>query len=215
MDNILETVSQMRWVELISVIAAVIYVILAARNNIWCWFFGIISAILWTYAAAVYYKLYVDAVLQIYYVVMGVYGWYMWSKIKGDRRGATTKNVLPVTRMTNQQHIQIIVGGLVLTVIVGYFFSTYTDAAATYLDAFTTVFSIITTVMVTRKVLENWLYWIVIDATYVYFIWNSWRHFVCCVKCDLYCNCNNGLFELEERIGKIIRSLKWKSRLKK
>jgi nicotinamide mononucleotide transporter len=56
----------------------------------------------------------------------------------------------------------------VLTVLIGYFFDKYTAAAATYLDAFTTVFSVIATVLVTRKILENWLYWIVIDLVFVY-----------------------------------------------
>lgn len=166
MQNILETIQntivEMRWVELVSVIAAIIYVILAARQNIWCWLFGIISAILWTYAAAVYYKLYVDSILQVYYVLMGIYGWYAWTK------GFKNNQTLPISQLKLQNHIVIIVGGLILTYLVGTFFKHYTDAVATYLDAFTTIFSIITTILVARKILENWLYWIIIDGVYIY-----------------------------------------------
>jgi nicotinamide mononucleotide transporter len=167
MENILQNVQEailgMRIVELISVITAIIYVILAAQKNIWCWFFGIISAILWTYAAYAYYQLYIDSALQVYYVVMGFYGWYMW-KYGYEKEGVE----LPMTQLSAQNHLYIISVGLVLTFLVGYFFNTYTAAAATYLDAFTTIFSIMTTVLVARKVIENWLYWIVIDATYIY-----------------------------------------------
>jgi nicotinamide mononucleotide transporter len=167
MENILQNVQEailgMRMVELISVISAIIYVVLAAQKNIWCWFFGIISAILWTYAAYAYYQLYIDSALQVYYVVMGFYGWYMW-KYGYEKEGVE----LPMTQLSTQNHLYIIGVGLVLTFLVGYFFNTYTAAAATYLDAFTTIFSIMTTVLVARKVIENWLYWIVIDAAYIY-----------------------------------------------
>jgi len=167
MENIIEiiqnTVIEMRWIELISVITAIIYVILAARHNIWCWIFGIISAILWTYAAAVYYKLYVDSILQIYYVIMGVYGWYAWS-----RQSKNNDKAFSVSQLKINHHVLIIGSGLILTYVLGTFFKNYTDAAATYLDAFTTVFSIITTVLVAHKILENWLYWIIIDIVYVY-----------------------------------------------
>lgn len=167
MENILQNVQEailgMRMVELISVVTAIFYVILAAQKNIWCWFFGIISAILWTYAAYAYYQLYIDAGLQIYYVVMGFYGWYIW-KYGHEKAGVE----LAMTELSTQNHLYIIGIGLIFTFLVGYFFSTYTTAAATYLDAFTTIFSIMTTVLVARKVIENWLYWIVIDATYIY-----------------------------------------------
>jgi nicotinamide mononucleotide transporter len=50
----------------------------------------------------------------------------------------------------------------------GYFLSVSTDAKLPYLDSFTTWGSILTTVMVARKVLENWLYWIVINGVSIY-----------------------------------------------
>jgi nicotinamide mononucleotide transporter len=93
---------------------------------------------------------------------MGIYGWYAWTK--GFKNNAS----LPISQLKVQNHLIIIVGGFILTYLVGTFFKHYTDAVATYLDAFTTVFSIITTVLVARKILENWLYWIIIDAVYIY-----------------------------------------------
>ncbi len=152
----------MTWVEIFAVIANIIYVLLAAKENALCWPFGIIGAVLWSYAAYFTFNLQIDALMQLYYVLIAIYGWYEWNK------GTTVQKVLKISKLSIKEHFIIIIGGFVLTFLVGYFFDKYTSAAATYLDAFTTVFSIITTYLVTRKILENWLYWIVIDAAYVY-----------------------------------------------
>lgn len=147
--------------ELLAVITGVIYVVLAARNNSWCWFWGIISAIFWAYAVGVIFGLYLDAFLQVFYIVMGAIGWYQWTKGEKEEQ-------LAITRLSLQEHLGIIGIGLVLGLLFGYLFDEYTPAAATYLDAFTTVFSMAATFMVVQRKLENWLYWIVIDALYVY-----------------------------------------------
>lgn len=162
MENINTAIAQMTWIEVVAVITGIIYVILAAKENVWCWSFGIVSSVLSVYAMYVLFDLYIDAALYAYYVIIGFYGWYQWLY------GSTEKAELSINTWSMQQHLYTIGGGIALSLLVGYFFATYTAAAATYLDAFTTVFSIIATVMVTRKVLENWLYWIVIDAVYVY-----------------------------------------------
>ncbi len=149
------------WSELLAVITGVIYVVLATRSNPWCWPWGIISSALWAYAAYLLFDLYVDALLQLFYVVMGFIGWYQW------RKGGNGE-VLPISRLSSGEHLAIVGGGLVLALLVGYLFDEYTPAAATYIDAWTTVFSVIATFLVVQRKLENWLYWIVIDAVYVY-----------------------------------------------
>lgn len=168
MENLPEllqkAIEAMSIVEIVSVITGIIYVILAARENVWCWAFGIVSAALWSYAAYMYFGLYVDAILQFYYIFVGFYGWYEWNKTKGN----TEQKELKISQLSIQQHFIYITSGLALSFIVGYLFDEYTAAVSTYLDAFTTVFAIFTTYLVTRKVLENWLYWIVIDMVYVY-----------------------------------------------
>lgn len=157
-----EAITNLHWIEITAVITGIIYVILAARENVWCWSFGIVSAALWSYAAFDFYDLYVDAILQLYYVFVGVYGWVQWDKKNN------TEQELKIQTLPIQQHIIYIIIGLGLTFIVGYFFDKYTPAAATYTDAFTTVFALFTTYLVTQKILENWLYWIVIDSVYIY-----------------------------------------------
>lgn len=154
--------NNLHWVEITAVITGVIYVILAARENVWCWSFGIVSAALWSFAAYEFYDLYIDAMLQLYYVFIGIYGWLNW-----DEKTASQQK-LKIQTLSIQSHLIYIAIGLLLTFIVGYFFDKYTPAAATYFDAFTTVFALFATYLVTQKKLENWLYWIVIDSVYVY-----------------------------------------------
>ena len=151
--------------EIVSTLTAIIYLVLAAKENVWCWFFGIISCSFWAWAAYFLYNLQIDSLLQVFYVAISFWGLYQW------KFGSQAKNKLPITKLSVAEHATIIGGGLVLSAIVGWLYAHYTTAAATYIDAFTTVFSILITFMVIYKKLDNWLYWIVIDGVYVYLYW--------------------------------------------
>ena len=154
------------WVDWVVTITGINYVILAARENIWCWFWGFISCSLWAYADFAFYQLYADGVLQLFYAAMSVWGLWQW---KYSTAGGKE---LPMSRMSNREHLWMIVLGLFGGLGAGYFLGTYTDAAATYPDAITTVFALLTTYLVIAKKIENWLYWIGIDSIYL-FIYQS------------------------------------------
>lgn len=160
-NQVIEGFGQFHWTEKLALITGLIYVILAAREQASCWIWGIISSSAWAFATATLYNLYVDALLQFFYVLMGFWGLYQW-------RFGANKSALPITTLPIRQHAIIILGGLLLTFPVGYFFASYTSAAATYIDALTTIFSIVATFLTVYKKLENWLYWIVTDAIYIY-----------------------------------------------
>lgn len=147
-------------IETIAVVFSLLYVILATKENIWCWPAAIISVSIYTYICF-NSQLYSETLLQIFYLMMAFYGWRNWKKKKG----------LPTTNITEwsaTKHVIIITIGILLTFCIGFYFSCYTDAKMPILDAFTTTFSIFATYMIVKKVLENWLYWIVIDATSIY-----------------------------------------------
>ena len=152
---------ELHWSELSAVIFGIFYVVLAARASVWCWVFGIISCSLWAYATYTLYDLYIDALLQVFYVVMGFFGIWQW--MKGGKKGQN----LPIGKMPWRQHLFIILGGLVISYFIAGVFSEFTPAAATGWDSLTTVFSVIATVLTVRKVLENWIYWIITDLIYV------------------------------------------------
>lgn len=151
---------QNSWIELLAVILGVAYLLLAMRENILCWYAALGSTILFL---VVFWqvKLYMESGLQLYYIAMAFYGWYQW------RRG-TIDEPLPISRWSLNRHCLVILGTLVLSGLSGYALATETDAKFPYLDSFTTWGAVVTTYMVATKVLENWLYWFVLDGLSIY-----------------------------------------------
>jgi nicotinamide mononucleotide transporter len=160
LTHIFQEIQQLSWVDWTATITALLYVILAARQNNWCWFWGIVSCSLWAYASFAFYQLYLDALLQVFYVVMSIVGWYQWKK------GGKGQSERPINQLSMTQHAVYICVGISLSLSFGYFFGAYTPAAATYWDAFTTIFSVLATIMLVQKYLDNWAYWMVIDLAY-------------------------------------------------
>ena len=162
-------------VDILAVITGIIYVILAAKNNIACWAFGIISSALTMYSVWFNYNLYMETFLNGFYILAAVWGWYNWHRQQRKNIGDTDKILdsaekkdSGIIRLKPTIHLTVVVGGLLLTAVFGYFFDVYTSAAATYPDAFVTVFALVATMMIGYRVLENWFYWIVIDSTSIF-----------------------------------------------
>ena len=147
--------------ETVAVILGIAYLLLAMRENSLCWYCAFISTgiYIWIFGDV---SLYMESALNAYYMVMAVYGWYQW------QRGGSSSKGIKLSSWGIKQHMAAIGLVLVLSVISGYLLSQNTDARMPYIDSFTTWGSVITTFMVARKVLENWLYWIVIDAVSIF-----------------------------------------------
>ena len=147
--------------ELAAVIFAVAYLVLAVRENSLCWYAAGISTLIFLF---IFWdvKLYMESGLQIYYLAMAFYGWYQW-------RGANRETAsLRVSKWRAKQHVIALALIATLTLISGSLLNSGTDANLPYLDSFTTWASVVTTFMVTRKILENWFYWLVIDSVSIY-----------------------------------------------
>lgn len=162
----LEELQSLTVFDWLTTVTALVYVFLAAKNNPWCWVFGAIGCAIWCYVDIVQYQLYSDAALQVFYVVMSVIGLYQW------QRGGEEQQVLPVTNMTIQGHFWMIGTASAAGLLLGYFVSQNFAAAATYPDAITTTYSIGATVLLLRRKVETWLYWVVIDVAYVAIYWS-------------------------------------------
>lgn len=149
------------WLEYAAVAFNIAYVILAAKENIWCWPMGIIGSALsiWLFVDS---KIYAESVLFTYYVIMGVYGWYVWSG------GGSNSDTFTIRQLPLKTHLLIFLSGYVLTAVLFFVLHTYTDAEMPLLDSFTTIFSFIATWMVAKRIIENWIYWICINALTVY-----------------------------------------------
>jgi len=153
--------------ELAAVITALLYVILAARGNIWCWPAAFVSTALYT---AIFYDVYLwmDSLLQLYYMVMAVYGWFCWQKEKNKAASNVLESQISVSQWPLIRHVKAIIVLTILSLALGWFMDVKTPTDFPYLDAATTVFAVFTTYLVTQKVLENWLYWLVIDFVSIY-----------------------------------------------
>ena len=135
-------------IESIAVLFSVLYVILATKQNIWCWAAAGISVAFYIYICFSA-ELFPETGLQFFYLIMAFYGYYNWAKKEQD---------LQITQWSAGKHLTLIITGAIITFLMGFYFATYTSAKMPIVDSFTTVFSVIATYMVTKKVLENWLY---------------------------------------------------------
>lgn len=165
LDSLTEGILATGLIEWIAVATSIIYVILAARKMIVCWLFAFISSALYVYLCFSA-QLYLESVLQLFYVVMAVVGYLLWNR-------STSTEVINWNIKYHLINISVSTG---LTFLLGYLFSIYTDQASPYIDASTTVFSLAATFMVTQRVLENWIYWIIIDAVSIYLYYTRDLH---------------------------------------
>jgi len=146
-----------------AVVLSLLYVFLAAKQNRWCWVFGGISSLI-SILIFIMVRLYAESLLYGFYVLMAGYGWMAWKQ--------TSLSEKPIREISFALHFVIITMGLFGAAVLYYIFANYTHAARPMLDSFTTSFSIITTFMVVKKILSNWLYWVVINALSVYLYWS-------------------------------------------
>ena len=138
-----------------AVLAALAYLVLAARESNLCWYFAFASTAIYSVLFREV-SLLMESALNVYYMAMAVYGWYLWRR-GGDHSG------IKIHTLGVRGHGGIIGAILVLTLVSGFLLSRYSTAVWPYVDSFTTWASVLATFMVARKILENWLYWIVID----------------------------------------------------
>jgi nicotinamide mononucleotide transporter len=168
--EILQILTQLNFnwsiIESVAVFFSILYVILALKESIWCWGAATISVILYIYICYTA-QLYPETGLQVFYLLMAFYGYYQWNK---------NDSTLQIQQWTSTKHLLILLIGALLTFLMGFYFTIYTNAAMPLVDSFTTVFSVFATYMVTKKVLGNWLYWIVIDAVSVYLYFSRDLH---------------------------------------
>jgi nicotinamide mononucleotide transporter len=155
----------MSYWEYLAVLLSAAYLLLAMKQSLWCWPAAFFSTFIYT---ILFFNgaLLMDSLLNVFYMAMAFYGWYSWRN--GLNKSAQQRQALPVKSWSWQLHSRIIAVTLILSVILGFVMDNYTHADFAYLDSFTTCFSVLSTYLVARKVLENWLYWVFIDGISVY-----------------------------------------------
>lgn len=156
-DSVISAFQATTMIEWLIFMTALIYVALAAIENVWCWLFGILASALSVY---LFYtgNLFLESCLNIFYVIIGFYGWYQWLY------GSNEKVELQIQSFSFQKNVYLIIIGCIVWIPFGYVAHNYSTQVMPYLDAFITSFSIIATWMAAKKILENWIYWILING---------------------------------------------------
>lgn len=146
--------------EVAGVLFGIVSVFLTVRESIWCWPTGIVNVALFV---IVFHdaKLYADMGLQVVYLALCVFGWYEWL------HGGTQRSALYVSRAPRPVILGLALAAVALSVLLGRFLSRATDASLPFWDASTTSFSLVGQALLTRKWIENWIVWIVVDLVYV------------------------------------------------
>jgi nicotinamide mononucleotide transporter len=145
--------------ETLGFVTGAVCVWLTVKQNIWSWPIGIANS---AFFIALFFgaRLFADMGLQVIYIVLGFLGWYWWL------RGGENRTTLRVSHATPATLLALGLLGAVATAGLTVFLRSIGDAAP-FLDALTTVLSLIAQYMLTRKLIENWYVWITADIIYI------------------------------------------------
>jgi nicotinamide mononucleotide transporter len=147
------------WIELTAATLAVAYLLLAIGQHVSCWTAALVSSVLyvWVCFAA---RLYMEALLQVFYAIMAIYGFWQWRRRKDGAQ-------LPIARWPAARQLVALAAVLLLSLATSVVLRRHTPAAWPFLDSMVTWASVFTTFLVARKVYENWHWWLVIDSVCV------------------------------------------------
>ena len=185
------------WLDITTTVLGLIYIYLEYRASIFLWIVGIIMPALDVY---LFWSvgLYGDAGMAVYYTLAAFYGLAVW-KFKKTK---TLKLDLPIIRMPRRFYLPVTLFFFFAWGAIYYVLITWTNSTVPLLDSFTNALSFVGLWALARKYLEQWFFWIVVDAVCSYLYISKGIHF----KATLY-----ALYVLIAVMG----YFKWKSMMKK
>ncbi|HYR29606.1 MAG TPA: nicotinamide riboside transporter PnuC [Thermoanaerobaculia bacterium] len=147
-------------IELTGVLVTIASIWLATRENVWYYPTGIVSVLLYAW---IYYgeKLYAEAGLQVVWLVLLIYGWYHWL------RGGVNRTELPVSRTPKWGWLVVLSAGALMTGMIVTIQRNFTDNPAPFVDSSIAAWSIVAQWMTARKWIENWFFWLAVNAVAV------------------------------------------------
>jgi len=145
------------YIEILGTLLSIAYLLLSIRQNILLWPMGILSAALYV---IVFFqaKFYADMGLNVYYLLISIYGWVTWASAKNK-----TGVKMPVKKLRGLHLILAALTIILLFAGIGLILDNFTDSPLPYWDSLTTSASVVATWMLTRKYIEHWILWVVID----------------------------------------------------
>jgi nicotinamide mononucleotide transporter len=145
--------------EWLATISGFLYIYYTIREDTRLWIYGIVSSALFAW---VFFKslIYANSILYIYYVIIGFYGWYAWSRSEKEKDDAAK---LTIHRSSVKMLIVYIAVSVILAIPIYYILRKFSDSDAPLIDAVLTTGGMVATWMLTQKLIEQWIFWIIID----------------------------------------------------
>lgn len=144
--------------ELIAIFFGLCSVWFAKKDSILVFPTGLVSTFIYAYLLWKW-ELLGDSMINMYYFVMSIYGWYHWSRKKGN------VDAFPISGMTNKDTLIALVlffGAIAFVVVVYLYFGKFTSWYS-YLDTFLTAIFFVGMWLMAQRKIENWIFWIVGD----------------------------------------------------
>lgn len=147
-------------IEISGALLGLLYIGFSIKQHIFTWPTGLLTSLLYV---VIFFRsgFYADMGLQVYYVVISIYGWYYWlrgGKSPGNEKQQTSVKNMPMRILIPSLFVTVVIFVLLITVLVNY-----TDSTVPYMDSLTTALSITATWMLAKKYIEHWLIWIFVD----------------------------------------------------
>ena len=155
----------LRLLDILGFVVGLAYLWLEYKANIWLWLAGIIMPAIDLF---LYFKagLYADFGMAVYYCIAGIYGFLAWKFFKTSDKGLGGESKAaerPITRFPGRLILPAVLVALLLWAAIGWILVNYTDSTVPVADAFTTALSIVALWALSRKYVEQWLIWLVVD----------------------------------------------------
>ena len=151
-QNITEAIVAMSWLEIIAVIFGLLSVWYAKKENILVFPTGIISVLIYVYICF-QFKLYADMAINGYYFIMSIYGWILWSSKRDN-------TLIPISQNTYKENSLFAGLFVLLFFVMQLVLKTYTDSDVPYWDSLTSALFLLAMILMARKKIEHWLFWI-------------------------------------------------------
>jgi nicotinamide mononucleotide transporter len=150
----------MTWIEVLGFVTGAVSVAFAVRESAWNWLVGIANNVFF-FILFWKAKLYADALLQVVYVIISIYGWWNWL------RGGAGHSRLPITKTRMRTGLLLFLVTALSTAVMAFVLHRFTDSQVPFGDGVTTALSLTAQYMLSRKLLENWWVWMTADVIYI------------------------------------------------
>ena len=154
------------WIELLAVLFGLVMVFFTIAEQHWGWLFAILSSALY-FVIFWHSLLYGDALLQLLFIALAVWGWWLWLR-------GTSQAPLRITHLPASHRLPTVLVGLALWGATGWTLSHFTDTDVPWWDAFPTAFSLVGQYLLAHKRVENWTAWLVVNVVAIgLFVWKD------------------------------------------